>query len=73
MVVNITGLVQKEKSIIGKHSVVFYPLLEGRLTENQESDVDHLVWQKDIPSKYAPSWDEKIYILCRKPYYYGLF
>jgi hypothetical protein len=32
---------------------------EGRLTENQESDVDHLVWQKDIPSKYAPSWDKK--------------
>ena len=21
--------------------------------------MDHLVWQKDIPSKYAPSWDKK--------------
>lgn len=32
---------------------------EGRMTQNQEDEVDHLVQQSKIPSEFVPNWDER--------------
>ena len=32
---------------------------EGRLPEIEVSNVSHLVEQKEIPSEFAPNWDEE--------------